>query len=288
MNMNKIIKELIHEGIIQAETTRYGKLKGGTSSEAYLLQNSDHTRYVIKSNKPEVIKAEASFLYAYQHLGMTPNLLYVEPVYRYIIYTFISGAINEASLNKKHLLQALIEKFINHYKKVSIEECFGCVDERTESWIHFLWNEIMEVHKVVNPYLAKKEHDYVWEVFDILKNNYIEKEPFLLHGDCGVHNFIYEDNRLKGVIDPTPVIGYPLYDVIYAFCSSPEDLTKETIDAAISYLTTITEKEYTFLYEQVLIGLYLRLGSCIKHHPTDLEEYLKAWFYWKEIINSRT
>ena len=38
---------------------------------------------------------------------------------------------------------------------------------------------------------------------------------------------------LHGVIDPLPVLGDPIYDLIYAFCSTPEDVTKETIDYAM-------------------------------------------------------
>ncbi len=105
-----------------------------------------------------------------------------------------------------------------------------------------------------------------------------------MHGDCGVHNFIFNDGELFGVIDPIPVIGDPIYDLIYAFCSSPDDLTKETIDSAVSQLMIKKEKNIPFLYEEVIIGLYLRLGTCIKHHPHDFEEYLKAWYYWKDLI----
>ena len=86
------------------------------------------------------------------------------------------------------------------------------------------------------------------------------------------------------MIDPTPVFGEPLYDLIYAFCSSPDDLTKETINSAASHLIIKGNKSEQLLYEEVLIGLYLRLATCIRHHPNDLEDYLKAWNYWKNII----
>jgi aminoglycoside phosphotransferase (APT) family kinase protein len=109
------------------------------------------------------------------------------------------------------------------------------------------------------------------------------REPYLLHGDCGVHNFIFQGGHLSGVIDPTPIIGDPLYDLIYAFCSSPDDLSKETIDFAVSYLL---HKRDNKLYQDVIIGLYLRLGTCRKHHPNDFEEYLKAWSYWKDLSHA--
>nr|WP_239587430.1 phosphotransferase [Bacillus pakistanensis] len=53
-------------------------------------------------------------------------------------------------------------------------------------------------------------------------NRIPSKGPFLLHGDCGVHNFVFKGGSLSGVIDPTPVLGEPLYDLLYAFCSITE------------------------------------------------------------------
>jgi hypothetical protein len=46
------------------------------------------------------------------------------------------------------------------------------------------------------------------------------------------------------------------------------------------------EKNLPFLYGEVIIGLYLRLGTYIKHHPKDFKEYLKAWYYWKDLIKN--
>ena len=85
---------------------------------------------------------------------------------------------------------------------------------------------------------------------------------------------------MTGVIDPTPVIGPRLYDLIYAFCSSTDDLKIETIEAAANALLEDTKN----LYEDVLIGLYLRMATCIKHHPADFDEYVNAWEYWKRQI----
>jgi hypothetical protein len=40
------------------------------------------------------------------------------------------------------------------------------------------------------------------------------------------------------------------------------------------------------LYEEALVGLYLRMAACIKHHPSDFQEYLEAWYYWEEIVKN--
>jgi fructosamine-3-kinase len=286
MNIKEIINELLHNNVIQSKTTQYEKLNGGSVSELYLLHNSDGTKYVVKLNEPQVLKSEENFLNCYKNLKILPNLLFVEKSYNYIVYSFISGSTDIAGINKQEMLKTLVDEVINNYKTVSKDIGFGYADELTDSWQGFLWNEIIEVNKILKSHLASDEYNFVLKVFESLKNKDIERESFLLHGDCGVHNFIFNDGQLKGVIDPTPVIGYPLYDLIYAYCSSPDDLTKETIDSAVSLLIIEGERNNSILYEEVIIGLYLRLGACIKHHPNDFGEYLKAWFYWKKVINN--
>ena len=106
----------------------------------------------------------------------------------------------------------------------------------------------------------------------------------MLHGDCGVHNFVYDQNVLKGVIDPSPIVGPVLYDFIYAFCSSPDDLSLETLISTVTLLNHVSI-ERSRLIEEVIIQLYCRIGICLKHHPHDLADYLKAWDYWKVLIS---
>ena len=140
--------------------------------------------------------------------------------------------------------------------------------------------EILEANKIIGSQLSRNDFNLIQ---NLVKKNGNDHIPFLLHGDCGVHNFIFNNGRLTGVIDPTPVIGDPIYDLIYAFCSSPDDLTKATLDTAASQLVVIN-RNISNLYEQLLIGLFLRIGSCVKHHPDDIGAYLKAWEYWKRIV----
>lgn len=284
MKMEKIIKELFDQGIIQSKTVHYEALKGGTASELYLLQDSNNAQSVVKFNEPEVLKAEAAFLNYYEHLSLIPTLLYIDESYRYIVYSFISGTTKLTGANKQILLRTLAEEVLNQYKNVAADTGFGFVEKRTKSWPNFLREEILEANKIIGAYLVDAEHDFILNIFKILEDNHVKREPFLLHGDCGVHNFIFNSSELAGVIDPTPVIGSPRYDLIYAFCSSPDDLTKETFDAAVRCLTIENERDNAILYEEVVVGLYLRLGACIRHHPYDFEKYLEAWFYWKNIV----
>lgn len=90
-----------------------------------------------------------------------------------------------------------------------------------------------------------------------------------------------------GVIDPSPMVGPLLYDFIYAFCSSPDDITMETLFGAYAYLEQGTVDKLR-LIDEVSIQLYCRIGLSIKHHPGDLPEYLQAWRHWREIGQTRS
>jgi hypothetical protein len=280
MDIKKIIEELIQNNIIGLEPIAYTPLTGGTVSNLYLLRDSNGTKLVVKMNNPHVIKSEAYFLNLYQDLKLLPDLLFVEPSNHYIVYSFISGSTNYTRNNKKEMLEALVKGLINHYRPAP-NIGWGWADELTFSWKSFILNRMLETNEILYPYLEKEEIQFVLSLVETIME---EREPFFLHGDCGVHNFIFQDGKLCGVIDPTPVIGDPLYDLIYAFCSSPDDLTKETIDSASSHL--VGKGDFN-LYEEVMIGLYLRLGTCLKHHPNDFEEYLTAWHYWKNIVKNK-
>ncbi|WP_394579038.1 phosphotransferase [Cytobacillus firmus] len=280
MNIQEIIHQLMDNNLFHSKPTYHEQLNGGTVSELYLLHSEDR-KYVIKKNEPQIIKSEANFLYVYKKTDLLPELLFVEPLYEYIIYTFIEGNANYVRRSKKVTLKKLVQGLLNHYKPFDSSKGWGWADQPSESWQSFILDSINEANKILHSRLDNSHYNLVLE---LAEKNSQDKEPFLLHGDCGVHNFIFHNGQLSGVIDPTPVIGEPLYDLIYAFCSSPEELTKETLLSAAAFLKSKTEINPSVLYEEALVGLYLRMATCIKHHPSDFQEYLEAWDYWEEIV----
>lgn len=278
--IKKIITELIKQNVITAEPSRCKKLSGGTVSELYLLKVYD-SEYVLKLNGPEVTGPEALFLDTYEEVGLLPKILYAAPSKTYIVYSFISGSTDYTGSSKKKVLKELAEGLINQYEKVAPESGWGWVDSPSTSWREFLGNEVSYAKESIGSSLGPADHQFIAGL--VVKVD-IKTEAYLLHGDCGFHNFIFTEGRLAGVIDPAPVIGIPVYDLVYAFCSTPEDLTKETFDYAINWL----EERPTNIYELVLIGLYLRIALCCKHHPEDLALYLKAWSEWLKITGYAT
>lgn len=281
MNIKNIIQDLIRERII-SDPTECKELTGGTVSKLYLL-NLEDKKYVVKLNDPEIVKSEAVYLETYKETGLLPKLVFVEPNYEYMVYTFIAGETNYPQNNKREILKVLVEGLLNHYQSTTNDRGWGFADEPVESWQEFLLDNIKEANKRIGSHLDNEDYNLV---LHLVQKHHTVNRPFLLHGDCGVHNFIFKEGQLNGVIDPTPVIGHPLYDLIYAFCSSPDDLSKETIDSVFDILRIKEGISHLELYEEVVIGLYIRLGACIKHHPEQLGDYLKGWQYWKDVCRT--
>lgn len=286
MDISKVMKELADKKRILGDNMKCKPLTGGTVSEIYLLSLENGSNFVIKSNEPNIVKSEAEFLDLYRDIPLLPKLIYTDPTNEYIIYSYIPGAtVNVSTHNKKEILQEIVVGLLNNYKTISSTNGWGWRDSPIDSWRNFLLTEVKGASEVLTDHLLKVDVESVMAL--IMRAGRYETlgDPFLIHGDCGIHNFIMEDGRLSGVIDPTPVSGPPHYDLIYAFCSSPADLTKETLNSAASLLMVqpIDEK---WLYEEVAIVLYLRLATCLKHHPADFASYLAAWKYWKNIILS--
>ncbi|HYK71791.1 MAG TPA: phosphotransferase [Pseudoneobacillus sp.] len=274
-----VVSKLQKEGIIKQGVIQIKELKGGTVSKLFLLHLDDQSKLVVKFNEPLIVQSEAEFLSNYKDIEFLPKILYVEDSYEYLVYSYLDGSTNYLKKNKAETLKSIVQLLINKYKPVDYASGWGWMDAPSETWEEFLIQNIKEAEEVIYPTLGKEDY---FLVNKLVGSTFPEIEsPFLLHGDCGVHNFIFFEEKICGVIDPLPVWGNPVYDLIYAFCSSPDDLTMETIYEAAKYVTVESVKR---LNEQVLIGLYLRIASCIKHHPDDLPEYLKAWDYWKDIV----
>ena len=285
MDIKTIIDEITSIGIIET-IVETKQLSGGTTSKLYLLRDSANNKYVVKFNEPHVLQAESHYLAFYKNVDFLPDLLYAEPAFRYIVYSFVAGAVDYPRKNKKEMLQILVQQLVKQYRSVEEPAGWGWADELTDSWQSFLLSRANESSTILKTYLEKEDHDVVLDLIKSPNRDCELTKPYLLHGDCGVHNFIFTEEKLTGVIDPTPVYGEPLYDLIYAFCSSPDDLTKETIQSAASLLKVYENKNDRLLYEEVLIGLFFRMATCVRHHPEDFEEYLKTWDYWRNIVNA--
>ncbi|MGG4215566.1 aminoglycoside phosphotransferase family protein [Paenibacillus sp. FSL L8-0638] len=284
MDVQLILNELYAAGVLEGHMQNLKPLTGGTSSEVVVVMDGTRPRYVIKQNDPAIVKAEAEFLHTYVQIEKLSRLVYVDPLHRYLVYTFRSGLIQCHGRNKSDLLLHLATEVISHYKPFGEERHYGYPDHPFVEWKDFLLHRTKESGKIIQDILPREDHRFV---HTLVAGSPQRNIKYLLHGDCGVHNFVFNENgTLTGIIDPDPVVGEPLYDLIYAFCSSPDRLTIDTILPSLEKLEPEMTGEYE-LNREVLLGLYFRIATCIRHHPEDLDQYTEAWTYWLNRIRCK-
>jgi len=282
MDIQEIIEQLHLSGILDHGAREYKYLSGGTSSTVHMLLSDGIPELIIKQNNPTTIECESFYLNFYHDNALLPDLIFVNEKYRYLVYDYKPGETRYEKGNKGIFLETLVEKVINKSKLHSQYDGFGYLDDPTSSWKEFLLSRAFRARNVLMDHRVLSEEDHQL-IENIINAKEEFKEKYLLHGDCGVHNFLFNNGILQGIIDPTPVIGDPLYDLIYAYCSSPDQLDYETILIASNQLSCIQLENHN-INEEVMIGLYFRIATCLVHHPFDLNEYLTAWEYWKSRI----
>ncbi|WP_019244277.1 MULTISPECIES: phosphotransferase [Bacillus] len=279
-----IILQLVQKGIFKENELSYKKLDGGTSSHIVIIEDIAKQQYILKCNESSIIQEEIQFLHFYQDICYFPKVLYRDSSFEYFIYHFLKGSTIQAHKNKKAVLVQLTENVFNYYKPLSTINGWGWTNYPCSSWHEFSQNEVASVEEIIGSHLLNSEDiKLVHNIMKRLEKKHSLQQPYLLHGDCGFHNFLFIDETISGVIDPMPLIGDPLHDLLFAFCSSPADLTKETIHSVVTHLSTWDYDTKSLNYH-VLISLFIRMARCSMHHPDDLPTYLLAWSYWKEII----
>jgi hypothetical protein len=271
----KILSDLVSQGILP-QRCEYAPLSGGTISDVGVIVCAGERKYVFKAGEPAVLAAEVRYLLKYRGISLLPALHHVDAEFHFLVMEYVAGETNNPVSNKKALLTALVQQVINHYEPVSDTDQWGWVDAPQASWRSFLIQEVLIERRTIGDHLSEEEHQFILDIAESKSAT----TPYLLHGDFGVHNFLFDEEKLVGVIDPFPVIGEPIYDLVYAFCSTPDDLNMDTIAPAVALLHTWQPTDATQLYHEILLGLYLRLSKCLRHHPSDLPRYLAAWKQW--------
>jgi fructosamine-3-kinase len=286
MNSKQIIDTLWEQGVLESKDAEFEPLSGGTMSSIGIIRGGCSNPLVIKVNDPEVTKVEADFLTLYKSISILPELVYRDEENRYIVYPFLQGKTDGKGTVKTDILRSLVFNLLNHFKRVEEVKGWGYVNELHDNREKFFENEVRFVKEIMSPEeLFPGDFELVEEIVKKQSQTNGFSTFYHIHGDCGFHNFVFLNDQLSGVIDPQAFIGHPLYDLVFAFCSSPEDLTKETILGAAENLNTWDGNEQ-LLYEEVLLGLFIRLARCKLHHPKDLSVYLNAWKEWKRIVNA--
>ncbi len=255
--VNKVLKQLE----IQLSTLQY--FHGGTSSRIILVNSS----YIIKQNKPATLESETIFSTKYP-IPKLQHILFNSPDYNYVVYTFIPGDV----MHTVDDVPDLVENIIEITKTYTAYDCegYGYLTDFMPSWTEFLKAEVNACSLTSSSLLEYLPHAY--NSVETLKNYDIEKR--LIHGDFGTHNFIKENGKFVGAIDPIPIAGDYLYDIIYALLSNIDCLSH----AMPENIARITGEPLEKVRALTIALLFCRLSICLKHHKEDFQTYIDFWY----------
>lgn len=287
--IKEIIDLLINKNLIINSNLEVKRLKSGTTEGViYSILINKTPTYVIKIDHPKIITSTEEFLSTYENIKLLPDLLYTDDQKTYIIYSYLSGETHYNRGSKLEWMEILVKELFNNYKKVDSDVPWGRINGiYRNSWSEFNQSSFEFARKSIGKSIPYGDHERVELLLDKLISYNNSEVKYYLHGDTGVHNFVYSNNQLKGVIDPSPLIGPKVYDFTYAFCSSPDHLNLETLLTSFNLWNkkpTFTEEQ---IIDEVVFQLYTRIGVCIDVHPHDLNGYLDAWKLWREYLPNK-
>lgn len=232
--VNEIIDHLVNQGVIHGEDIEFGKLTSGTTNGTlFTIKTTEIPKYVVKIDQPEIISTTEDFLFTYKDVTLLPNVLYTDEKKEFIVYSYVFGETHINRGSKLAWMTILIKELLNKYEKVNIDNWGRVIGIQRSSWADFNRSSLEFAQKDIGDVLPSEDHKRVELLVDKLASYDHQKEKYYMHGDAGVHNFVYRDNKLNGVIDPSPLIGPKMYDFTYAFCSSPDDLNVSTLLSAL-------------------------------------------------------
>ncbi len=285
--VNRIFTSLQDKGVINLTEQEMNKMKSGTTDGlVYAITEENVAKYVLKLDQSQQITFVSQFLNTYQDVRLLPKLYYTDPGNGFILYAYIEGTTHYNRGPKLDWMTLLVNELFNHYIKYDQNANWGRLGGiPQQSWHDFNRRSLESARGNIGDILPSEDYFKVESIVERIALDEKQEVKYLLHGDTGVHNFVFQDNRLSGIIDPSPLIGPIIYDFTYAFCSSPDDLNLETLLSTFSLLTKVSIEEKR-LINIVILQLYTRIGICVKVHPHDLEDYLKAWEYWRNLMPS--
>jgi hypothetical protein len=269
---------IIHNGI-----TNIKELSGTTDGRVFNLIDNNSMSYILKFDRIEQVQLIKTFYQSYEDITLFPKILLTDHDKSFILYSYIKGTTHINRGLKKDWLATLVCKLLNHYEIFQNFDIWGRIDYPCGSWFEFNEISIREAKANIQDTLSMEDYHIVESLVYKLFEGESNINRYLLHGDTGIHNFVFDQYSLKGVIDPSPMVGPLIYDFIYAFCSSPDDINTDTLFSSY-YLLDHKPVTDSRLIEEVAIQLYCRIGICLRHHREDLPDYLRAWKYWKVLL----
>lgn len=254
-NDKRIIKEVLEK--LQESYIEHKYFTDGADSRVILLNN----KYLIKQNNLASIKAEIEF---FENTFSTffQKLVYYPPSFEFVVYEFIPGKPMKKITSSKEIISKILE-IADIFSNTS-KPGFGYLGEEVSTWDEFLTHEAFH-----RPNVEEINKNDICDAINILKKFPFDKK--LIHGDFGTHNFIEDDGKFVGIIDPQTLLGDPLYDILFAICSNVGLLNTYSLEELYTLINEPKEK----IRAMLIVVLYARISRALKYHPNDIPTYLE-------------
>lgn len=128
MFANELDKQIVDEvlSILKLKYEKHKYFNDGVSSRVILLND----KYLIKQNTPLALEAEEEF-FKYNKLELFQKIIYVDSMYRYVVYDFIKGSTMDRVSNPTDTINKIIN-ITSSYSPYD-KEGFGYYDEKVNS-----------------------------------------------------------------------------------------------------------------------------------------------------------
>lgn len=230
-----------------------------------LVLNLDD-KYILKEMNERDFKATKLFESYYKFVKGFRKAIYVSDNNSYMVYEFIEEDRN-IDYNKIKIFNQIYDLVKEERRYES--ESYGYLFEDNKTWYQFLADEVNYSIKQLNDKLDTK---IVLKALKIVKKEKIE--PYLLHGDLGVHNFIVKD-KIINTIDPIGVVGDYLYDFYYAILSNYSITDNLDIEFVLSYF----DRKLKYKKALFIVVYFIRMVRAYKYNKTDYELFLSDYKY---------
>ena len=246
------------------------EMKNGTDSKVFLVNE----KYIFKFHNEKVIKAEFEFFNLHKN-ELNEQIVFVDQNYNFIVYEFINNGTK--NFNSKELIFK-IKKYVDNYPDFA-GAGFGFLFEENSSWREFLECELNDKKNHALNVLSEKDYQKVIQAIDVICKYEFKKK--LMHGDFGLHNLLFFNGELVGIIDPQPLIGDALYDFIFCVLSD-EDISKcEIISDIYNYVSNEPKEKVDAM---ILFVLFCRIARCVKYNLKEVTYFVELWTVLKNKI----
>lgn len=235
---------------------------GATDSIVFSIDD----KYLIKIVDELTYNTQVEFLGKYKN-NYFQKLIYSNKYLSYLCFEYIEGnKINSDTIFDINDIINQIYNITSNYSKYNYDGYGYLFEDYNKTWYDFLYDEIIYSKKEIENISIGK----VTNALNIIKKYDVDK--YLIHGDFGIHNFLFNNGEIK-VIDPMGVVGDYLYDFYFAIFSDSDIFTKTNIEHILSFY----DNDLQYKKALLTIVIYIRMSRAHKYDIGNFDIYLDLY-----------